>query len=250
MTANRILRRSLLLPYQLFTLVLFTVLLLLCVPASLVAGLCHARGNGARLCLRYWARANLVLAGLRVQIEGLDRLDPGATYVFMPNHASFLDILVALAYIPHNFRMIIKEEIFTKPLVGWILKRSGQIPLNRKSPRKGLRSLRQASHLIREGISVVVFPEGTRSTSGEIGDFKAALFILPIRSGAAVVPVLIEGTFTALKRGSVFLEPVPLKLTFYAPIAAGSLTERDRVLYAEKVRAIFLASRSSTQASS
>lgn len=250
MTADRILRRSLLLPYQLFTLVLFTVLFLLCVLAIVVAGLGDPGGDRANRCLRYWARANLALTGLRVQVEGLDRLDRRATYVFMPNHASFLDILLTLAYIPYNFRMIIKEEIFTVPLVGWVLRRSGQIPLNRSSPRKGLRSLRRASRLIHKGVSVVVFPEGTRTANGDIGDFKAALFVLPIRSGAAVVPVLIEGTFAALKRGSVFLRPVPLKLTFYAPVAADSFTEHDRVLYAEKVRAIFVSSRSPAQASS
>lgn len=236
MTATKILRRLLLLPYQLFAIALFFVLLLLCVPATFVAGLGDPRGDRAHRCLTYWARANLALAGLRVHVEGLDRLDPGATYIFMPNHASFLDIFLTLACIPYNFRMITKEEMFTIPLVGWILKKSGQIPMNRKSPRKGLQSLRQASHLIGEGISVVVFPEGTRTTSGEINDFKATLFILPIRSGAAVVPVLIEGTFTALKRGSVLLTPTPLRLKFHAPIPAGSFTDRDRVLFAKNVR--------------
>ncbi|MBI2361334.1 MAG: 1-acyl-sn-glycerol-3-phosphate acyltransferase, partial [Deltaproteobacteria bacterium] len=163
--ATKILRRLLLLPYQVFAALLFLMLLLLSVPASFVAGLRDPRGDRAHRCLTYWARANLVLAGLRVKVEGLDRLDPKAAYVFMPNHASFLDILLTLAYVPYNFRMITKEEMFVIPLVGWLLRRSGQIPLNRKSPRKGLRSLELAGRLIAEGISVVVFPEGTRTTN-------------------------------------------------------------------------------------
>ncbi|MBI2359193.1 MAG: hypothetical protein HYV04_09855, partial [Deltaproteobacteria bacterium] len=90
----------------------------------------------------------------------------------------------------------------------------------------------------------------TRTTNGAISDFKATLFILPIRSGAAVVPVLIEGTFTALKRGSVLLTPAPLKLKFHPPIPAGSFTDRDRVLYAKKAHDILVSSLPPVQAAS
>jgi len=159
----------------------------------------------------------------------------------MPNHASFLDTLLAFAYIPYNFRNIIKEEVFSIPLLGLVLRRSGQIPLDRKNPWKALKSLRQAVDLLKDGISIVVFPEGTRSPSGEIQELKTALFILPIRSRIPVVPVLIEGTFQALKRGSILLNPVPLRLTFYDPIPADSFEVRDRGIYAEKVRQVLLA---------
>ena len=156
----------------------------------------------------------------------------------MPNHASFLDTLLAFAHIPCDFRDIIKEEVFSIPLLGLVLRRSGQIPRDRKNPWKALRSLRRAADLLKEGISVIVFPEGTRSSNGEIQDFKKALFILPIRSGIPVVPVLIEGTFQALRWGSVLLNPVPLKLTFFDPIPADSFDIRDRRIYAEKVRQV------------
>lgn len=156
----------------------------------------------------------------------------------MPNHASFLDILLAFAYIPFNFRIITKKEVFWIPLMGWALKRSRQIPMDRANPRKGLTSLRQAFNLLQEKISIVVFPEGTRTLDGEIKDFKATLFILPIRSGVPVVPVRIDGTFEALKRGSVLLNPLPLKITFHSPIPVGSFTDRDRWLYAKKVQEV------------
>jgi len=81
----------------------------------------------------------------------------------MPNHASFLDTLLALAYIPCNFRNIIKEEVFSIPLVGLVLRRSGEIPIDRKNPWKALRSLRRSADLLKQGISIVVFPEGTRA---------------------------------------------------------------------------------------
>ena len=111
------------------------------------------------------------LAGLRVHIEGQDRLNPKNTYIFMPNHASFLDTLLAFAYIPCDFRDIIKEEVFSIPLLGLVLRRSGQIPTDRNNPWKALKSLREAADLLKEGVSVLVFPEGTRTPneSGGMG---------------------------------------------------------------------------------
>jgi 1-acyl-sn-glycerol-3-phosphate acyltransferase len=159
----------------------------------------------------------------------------------MLNHSSFLDILLAFAYIPYNFRIITKEEIFWVPLMGWALKKSGQIPMNRTNPRKGLESLRQASELLKKGISIVVFPEGTRSRDGEIREFKATLFILPIRTKVSVVPVLVEGTFEALRRGSILVNPVPLRLTFHNPIAAVSFNgDRERWIFAKKVQEVLV----------
>ena len=236
MDAKTLLRRLLFLPYQLIVVLFFFLLTIFWGVGSCLASLFDASGNKTHRYLTYWAKSNLALTGLRVEIAGLECLDPKQTYIFMPNHASFLDILLAFAYIPCNFRMITKEEIFSIPLMGWALKRSRQIPMDRANPRKGLASLEQAFNLLQEGISIAVFPEGTRTSDGEIKDFKATLFILPIRSGVPVVPVRIEGTFEALKRGSALLNPVPLKITFHPPIPGESFTDRDRWLYAKKVQ--------------
>lgn len=231
-----------LLPYQLFVILFFFPLTIFWGLGSCLASLFDASGNLAHRCLTYWAKTNLALAGLRVKIDGLEYLDPKQTYIFMPNHASFLDILLAFAYIPHDFRMITKREIFHIPLMGWALRLSRQIPMDRANPRKGLAGLKQASNLLREGISIAVFPEGTRTTDGEINDFKATLFILPIRSGISVVPVRIDGTFEALKRGSVLLDPVSLKIAFHPPIPPGCFEDRDRWIYAKRVREILASS--------
>lgn len=248
--AKNLLRRLILLPYQLYIILVFFPLVVFWGLGSYLASFLDSNGNKAHRCLTYWARTNLSLAGLRVQIEGLERLDPKATYIFMPNHASFLDILLAFAYIPYNFRIITKEEIFRIPLMGWALKRSRQIPMNRASPRKGLASLKQASYLLEEGISIVVFPEGTRTSTGEINEFKAPLFILPIRTGITVVPVLIEGTFSALKRGTILLNPVPLRMTFHNPIPVGAFKDQDRWIYARKVQDVLISASSPTSTAS
>jgi 1-acyl-sn-glycerol-3-phosphate acyltransferase len=238
MATKSMLRKALLFPYQVFVILFFFPLTYVWGIVSYGASFFDANGNLAHRCITQWARTSLALAGLRVHIEGQERLNPQNTYIFMPNHASFLDTLLAFAYIPGDSRNIIKEEVFSIPLLGLVLRRSGHIPLDRKNAWKALKSLRQAAALLKEGISVVVFPEGTRTPNGEIQEFKTALFILPIRSRIPVVPVLIEGTFQALKRGSFLVNPVPLKLTFYDPIPADSFGVRDRRIYAEKVRQV------------
>lgn len=229
-------RRALLFPYQLFVLLCFFSLTCLYGAISYFAGFVGSSGNLAHRCLTQFARVSLFAAGLRVRVAGLERLSQDATYIFMPNHASFLDILLLFAYLPHNFRFIIKKEILSVPLLGSALRKSGNIVMDRKNPWRALRSLRRSADLLKDGISIVVFPEGARSANGQIQDFKTALFILPIRSRTPVVPVLIEGTFDALKRGSILLHPLPLKMTFYDPIPAHSFGVRDRRSYAEKVR--------------
>jgi 1-acyl-sn-glycerol-3-phosphate acyltransferase len=229
------LRKALLFPYQLFVILFFFPLTYFWGIVSYIASFFDANGNLAHRCIRQWARTSLALAG---HIEGQERINPKNTYIFMPNHASFLDTLLALAHIPCDFRNIIKEEVFSIPLLGLVLRRSGEIPLDRKNAWKALRSLRRSADLLKEGISIVVFPEGTRSPNGEIQEFKTALFILPIRSRIPVVPVLIEGTFQALKQASILLNPVPLKMTFCDPIPADSFEVRDRDSYAENVRQV------------
>jgi 1-acyl-sn-glycerol-3-phosphate acyltransferase len=238
MTIKNAPRKARLLPYQIFVILFFFPLTCCGVAASYVASFFGAKGKLAHRCLTQWARLSLALAGLRVEIAGKERLDPKSTYIFMPNHASFLDILLLLAYVPCDFRFIIKEEFFSVPLLGMILERSGDIPMDRKNPWKALRSLRRSAELLKGGISVVVFPEGTRTPTGEIQEFKTALFILPVRTRIPVVPVLIEGTFDALKRGSIRLNPVPLKLIFHPPIEADFVELRNRDIYADKVRRI------------
>jgi len=238
MMTNKAARRALLGCYQIITLILFLSLSCLYSAISCIAGLIDASGNLAHRCFVQLARVSLAVAGLRIQLTGLERLDSNRPYIFMANHASFLDILLLLAYLPQNFRFIIKEELFSIPLIGWALRGCRYIPMDRKNPWRALRSLRRSADLLGKGISIVVFPEGTRTPTGKIQDFKNALFILPIRSRVPVVPVLIEGSFDALKRGSVLLYRRPLKMTFYEPIPSSSFEVRDREIYERKVRSL------------
>ena len=222
--------------YQICVIVIFLFLIAAWGIGCYVSSFFPDGENRAHRYLIYWAKISLRLARARLSVVGLERLDPGKTYVFMPNHTSFLDIPLVFACIPHHFRIIVKKEIFTIPFLGLAVRSSGQIPLDRENPRKGLRSIKHAAELIKRGVSIVVFPEGTRSRDGKVHEFKSTLFVLPIRTRTPVVPVLIEGTFEALRPGKVLFNACPMKLTFLDPVAADFRSDRDRALYAEKVR--------------
>ncbi|HWP58000.1 MAG TPA: lysophospholipid acyltransferase family protein [Candidatus Acidoferrales bacterium] len=234
------LRRILLFPYQLCLALSFLVLTAAWGIGCYVSSFFADGEARAHKCLTYWAKICLGLARAKVSVSGLERLEPNKTYIFMPNHASFLDILLVFAFIPYDFRIIVKKEIFSTPFLGWAVRASGQIPLDRENPRRGLRSIKQAAELIKRGISIVVFPEGTRSRDGKVHDFKATLFVLPIRTRTPVVPVYIEGTFEALGPGRVLFNPRPMALTFLAPVYGDFRSDKDRVAYAEKVRSALI----------
>jgi 1-acyl-sn-glycerol-3-phosphate acyltransferase len=229
-------RSLLFFPYQLCLIVLFVLLGVSWGIGCYFASLFSNGEDRAQRYLTHWARISLRLARLEITVVGQERLDLSRPYVFMPNHSSFLDVLLVFAFIPHNFRSIVKAEFFSIPLLGLTVKSSGQIPLDRNSPRKGLRSIKQAAELLKRGVSIVVFPEGTRSPDGKIHEFKTTLFVLPIRARTPVVPVLIEGTFEALRSGSILLKPYPVKVTFLDPVSPDGFSDKDRGLYAEKVR--------------
>jgi len=222
--------------YQLSLIVLFFVLTAAWGIVCYVSSFFRGGEDRAHGYLIHWAKVCLRLGRVKITVVGLERLDLKKTYVFMPNHASFLDILLVFACVPHKFRMIVKEEVFSIPFLGLAVRSSGQIPLNRDNPRKGLRSIKSAADLLRKGISIVVFPEGTRTPDGSVREFKTTLFVLPIRTQTPVVPVLIEGSYQALRRGRVLLNRCPMKLTFLDPVPADSLSDKDRALYADKVR--------------
>ena len=230
------LQRSLFFLYQLCLIFLFLLLGVSWGIGCFLASLFSGGEDRAQRYLVHWARLSLKLARVPITVAGLERLDSNRPYVFMPNHASFLDVLIVFAFIPHNFRSIAKQEFFSIPLLSLTVKSSGQIPLDRKSPRKGLEGIKQAAERLKRGVSIVVFPEGTRSRDGQIHEFKTTLFVLPIRTRTPVVPVLIEGTFQALPRGSMLLKRHPVKVTFLEPISADCFSDKDRALYAEKVR--------------
>jgi 1-acyl-sn-glycerol-3-phosphate acyltransferase len=187
-----------------------------------------ARPDRLQALARLWARLLIKGVGCRVAVKGQEHLQSGATYVFASNHASAFDIMALLAVLPANFRWIAKKELFTIPLFGHSMHRAGYIPIDRSDNRAAMASLQTAARRIKEGASVVIFPEGTRSTDGHLLPFKPGGFLLAMRAGAPVVPLAIVGSHQVLPPKSLLINPGPIEVRLGQPIPTASLKAEDR----------------------
>src|SRR5574337_1316320 len=178
---------------------LFTNLLIyfytaVCGTLSLLGSLFDARGRWQHACARLWSWLILKTSFVRVRVEGLENVDPGQTAIYCANHQSAMDIPLLFVHLPVQFRFLAKRSLFKFPFMGWHLRRSGHIPVDRDRPREAMKSLEEAAKKIRVGSSVVLFPEGRRSRDGRIGPFKSGSFYLAILSGVPIVPITLNGT--------------------------------------------------------
>jgi 1-acyl-sn-glycerol-3-phosphate acyltransferase len=179
-----------------------------------------------------WARLALILAGVRVRAD-LSGLDPGVPYVFMANHLSNFDILVLFAALKRwNVRFVAKESLFKIPLFGPAMLRTGHIPILRENSRKAMKSIDDAVEAARRGISVLIFPEGTRSSDCErLGDFRIGGMIMALKCKIPVVPLIVTGTWSVLPRGSLSPRPGTVRVDALAPIDASdrfTLKQREQ----------------------
>ena len=168
---------------------------------------------------KIFARGTLFISGVKVKIFGLENIDEKATYVFVSNHASQFDITVLQWGVPNRLAMIFKKELSKIPVFGWQLKLGPYIMVDRKSPESGMKSIEEAKDLMRtKGISVLVFPEGTRSKTGELLPFKRGAFHLAAKVGYPIVPVTIIDSDKIMPKGTFKLRRGIIKLIFDKPI--------------------------------
>lgn len=193
------------------------------------------------LYLRYariWSRWVLALLGIEVAVEGRERVDPETTYLFMSNHASTFDIFALFVATEHPLRMVAKRILFFIPIFGWSLWMCGFIPIDRSNREGAIRSLEKAARRIREGLSVLVFPEGTRSRTGRLRPFKKGGFMLALKAGVPVVPVVVLGTEAIMPKGSLEVRRGTITVRFGEPIPPDpsqvGRSDRDRLM--ERVR--------------
>jgi 1-acyl-sn-glycerol-3-phosphate acyltransferase len=165
---------------------------------SVFSSLFDAEGRVQHGCARTWARLILWTSGIRVRVAGLENVRQGRPYVFCANHQSHMDTPIMLAALPFQFRFTPKKELFRYPFLGWHLRRSGHVPIDRGNPRAAVKSLRDAAETVRRGTSVLIFPEGGTSRDGGIHPFKGGGFMLAAKAGAEVVPVTIRGSRAVL----------------------------------------------------
>jgi len=208
--------------------------------ASIVSSLFDSSGYFAHSCARAWSWLILKTTGVRVTIEGLDRIKPGTTYVFVSNHQSIYDTPVVFASLPYQIRIIAKASLARFPVLGWHLKRGGHLFVDRTHPdRAGI--LKRWRALVSEGLSLIIYAEGGRSMDGRVGRFKAGSFLLAIEAGLPVVPLAVIGTRQVMPKGRLRTEPADVKLIIHDPIQPPALdapTVRDAKELAARVRDI------------
>jgi len=198
------------------------------------------KGNLQHWCARTWARFIIWISNVKVDVTGLEHIPSDRPCIFTSNHQSFFDIWTLLAKLPVQFRFAAKESLFKVPFLGWHLKRSGNISIHRENPRKALRSIRNAARRIDKGVSVLIFPEGGRSTDGVIRPFKKGVFLLAAYSSAPIIPITIIGGRHRLPKDSIKIQPGPIKMIVSPFIETGEIDSKNIDGLIEDVRSTIL----------
>jgi len=186
------------------------------------------RGTVVHLYARLWGWLALKFNGVKVQVTGLEHLDPKRPSIYMCNHLGSFDIFALLAYIPGQFRWLAKVELFRIPILGWGMSAAGYISLDRSERRKAHRSMEIAARKIREGTSVVIFPEGARSFDGVLQPFMNGGFTLAIKAGVPIVPITIDGTWEIMPRTTKRVKKGTIRIVIDRAIETKVLTMQDR----------------------
>lgn len=206
---------------------------------SLASSLFDARGYFGHWCARTWARLILATTGVRVQVDGVQRLQPGRSYVFVSNHQSHYDTAVLFATLPFQLRIIAKASLGSFPFLGWHLRRTGHILVDRRRPDR-LAIFGWAERMLHQGLSLIVYAEGTRSDDGHVQRFKAGSFQIALQTGLPVVPVSIRGTRDVMPKGELAARSGVVRLVLHEPIDTCGLADTDPREFAERVRRIIV----------
>ena len=219
------------------------LILLLLTAGSSVAAILADRllpgGNRAERVMGWWGRAFVRLGRWTFRVEGMENLPPGGA-VLVANHQSAVDIPMLLSAFPRPVRFLAKRELGEIPLFGKAMAAAGNLFIDRDDPRDAVRMLREAGARLREGRLVVVFPEGTRSGDGSIGEFQLGAFYLAQKSGAPVVPVYLDGGVRAIPKGGFCARPAGLLVRVLPQLSPGEGAGGSKERIAAAVRARIL----------
>jgi 1-acyl-sn-glycerol-3-phosphate acyltransferase len=174
------------------------------------------------------------LAGVRMRIVGLERLDRSRTYVFMSNHVSNIDPPLLLPIIPGRTSVLVKRELFKIPILGRTMRLGSLVPVDRGNRDAGIAAVSQAEEVVKQGIHMTIYVEGHRSYDGKLLPFKKGPFYLAEDCKAPVVPITIAGTHYAMPKGRFAINPALVTITFHPPIEPADFGTRESLM--EKVR--------------
>jgi len=200
---------------------------------SILASLLSGTGRIQHFCMRRWSKDNLWLSRARVEIEGLENIDHSRPQLFAANHSGLHDILSLSAHLPIQFRWVAKKSLFNVPFMGWHMSRSGYIPIDRENPREAAKSIAEAAEIIRGGVKAIAFPEGTRSRTGELGQFRSGAFALALRTGVPLVPISLEGSYRVIMPKTLQVNPgtvIRIKIDKPIDLSAYGKTDRHKLM--------------------
>jgi 1-acyl-sn-glycerol-3-phosphate acyltransferase len=183
--------------------------------------------------LAHWGmRVACRLAGIGVGFEGLDLLQAPRNAILMPNHESHLDAALLFGLVHVEFKAVVKKELYRFPFVHYCLDYAGFIGIDRSDPIQSKRAIARAVESLQAGSCFVIFPEGTRSRTGELGEFKKGGFVVAIDAGSRIFPVAILGTRQLMPRGGFRIHPGMVRVRVLDPIDAASYSyeERERLI--------------------
>jgi len=195
-------------------------------------------GNVVHIIARIWGRAILFVSRIRVNVRGLENIDPSQSYIYMANHQSNFDIPVLLAHLPVQFRWLAKAELFKIPIFGRAMRGAGYVEIDRFNQQSAFKSLDMAAGKLKNGVSIMMFPEGTRSRDGKIRPFKKGGFVMAIDSGEPIVPVIIKGTWPIMAKSSLRINAGDVTLQIERPIRTTGYTRDTKQDLVESVRSV------------
>jgi 1-acyl-sn-glycerol-3-phosphate acyltransferase len=195
-------------------------------------------GNPVHRVARIWARSILFASRIKVTVNGLANIDPTQSYVYMSNHQSNFDIPVLLAYLPVQFRWLAKAELFNIPIFGRAMRGAGYVKIDRFNRESAFESINEAAAKMKNGVSVMIFPEGTRSLDGKIRSFKKGGFVMAVDAGVPIVPIVLKGTWTIMEKSSLKINTGEVSLNIEPPIATTDYTRENKDDLIKSVRAV------------
>jgi 1-acyl-sn-glycerol-3-phosphate acyltransferase len=208
---------------------------------AIVTSLFSRTGDMVHHVAQVWGKSILMISGIKVTIVGLEHLQADRSYIFMSNHQSNFDIPVLFSKLNFQFRWLAKAELFKIPIFGRGMRGAGYISIDRSDRRSAFRSLARAAESIRNGTSVLVFPEGTRSSNGRLLPFKKGGFVLAVDAAVPVVPIIINGTHAIMQKGEMLIRRRQVRVQVLSPIDASEFSRKDKDLLMDRVRSAMIA---------
>jgi 1-acyl-sn-glycerol-3-phosphate acyltransferase len=203
---------------------------------ALPGGMFDRSGRRLHWFSRTWSWLIMKTILSPVKVTGLDKIDTSKPHVYAVNHASAMDIPVLYVHLPFQFRIVFKKELLAYPIVGWQLKRSGQVCIDQQKPTNSLTAIRSAVKSLKAGMPLVIYPEGGRTPDGEIKPFLPGAFFLAIKAQVDIVPVALIGTYELLPMDTYHIKCRPLEMRVGEPISTVGLTIRDMEAVSARVK--------------